>query len=86
MTVERPIRVATAIERPLRVRRVSIKVAENQDIEATQAQLAAKAVIDAFQPVVQALTEQLTWKPNLAAVRAAVQYTIATGRLAVDVL
>lgn len=27
-----------------------------------------------------------SWKPNLAAVRAAVQYTITTGRLAVDAL
>ena len=61
-TRERPVRMAT--ERPVRARRVSTKVAENQDIEATQAQLAAqlaaKAVIDAFQPVIQALTMQLT--------------------------
>jgi hypothetical protein len=48
--------MATATQRPVRARRVSTKVAENQDIEATQAQLAAKAVIDAFQPVIQALT------------------------------
>jgi hypothetical protein len=58
----------TTIECPIRVWRVSRKVADNQDIEATQAQLAAqlasqlaaKAAIDAFQPVVQALTMQLT--------------------------
>ena len=34
----------------------------------------------------KAPTDPASWKPNLAAVRAAVQYTIATGRLAVDVL
>ena len=62
-TREHPVRMATATERPIRARRVSTKVVENQDIEVTQAQLAAqlaaKAVINAFQPVVQALTEQL---------------------------
>jgi hypothetical protein len=36
-TRKRPIRVATAIERPIRARRVSTKVAENEDVEATQA-------------------------------------------------
>jgi hypothetical protein len=59
-TREHPIRVETATERPVRARRVSTKVAVNKDIEATQAQLAAKAVIEAFQPVIQALTLQLT--------------------------
>jgi hypothetical protein len=59
-TRERPVRMSTATERPIQAQRVSTKVVENQDIEATQAQLAAKAVIDAFQPVIQALTMQLT--------------------------
>jgi hypothetical protein len=34
----------------------------------------------------KAPTEPASWKLNLAAIRAAVKYTIATGRLAVDVL
>ena len=59
-TVERPIRLKTTVERPVRVQKVSTKVVENEEIEATQAQLAAKAVIDAFQPVVSALTLQVT--------------------------
>jgi hypothetical protein len=48
------------VQRPVRAQRSSTKVAENKEIESTQAQLAAKVVIDAFQPVVDALMLQVT--------------------------
>jgi hypothetical protein len=52
---------AEGVERPIRVRRVS---AENEEIEDVQAQLAAvKAVIDAFQLVVNALTSTHKQRP-----------------------
>jgi hypothetical protein len=51
---------ATTVQRPVRVPRVSTKVAENEEIESSQAQLVAKAVIDAFQPVVDSLISQVT--------------------------
>ena len=55
-TRERPIRVATSLERPIQVQKISAKAAENKGIEATQVQLAARAAIEAFQPVINALT------------------------------
>ncbi len=49
------------VDHPVRVRRVSIKVAENKNVEAIQVQLAAKVVIEAFQPVINELVMILTW-------------------------
>ena len=46
------------MERPTRIRKVSTKIAENEEIEAIQVQIVTKAVIEAFQPVIDALTTQ----------------------------
>src|ERR1700709_1685069 len=43
-------------ESPVRTRKVSTKAIENEEIEA---QVAVKTVIDAFQPLVNALTSQV---------------------------
>src|SRR5258706_15405045 len=47
------------IEHPIRTRKVSAKVAENEEIEAIQARAVTKGVIEAFQPVINALTSQV---------------------------
>lgn len=48
----------STMERPTRIRKVSTKIAENEEIEAIQVQIVTKAVIEAFQPVIDALTTQ----------------------------
>ena len=47
---------AKGVERPTRVRKVSAKVAENEKIEATQAQLATTIAVEAqFKPMIETL-------------------------------
>jgi hypothetical protein len=45
-------------ESTVHTRKVSTNAIENEEVEA---QVAAKAVIDAFQPLVNALTSQAGW-------------------------